>query len=444
MSLPRFALAFSPVLLATACGGASGGDGGGRTDVERLRLGLAAARVRPLPAPPEVSDELFALGRALFFDKVLSGNEDISCATCHLPQFHTGDGRTLSNGVGGIGLGPARSGGYFLTRNAPPLFTLHAKRALFWDGRLELVGGELRVPTGVPPTSEMRTAFGSGLELLATQALLPPFSTQEMRGFGNDLALLDWDHKAVWAALLERLLDLPGYVALLRAAYPETALQDFSFAHAANAIAAFEVRAFARTDSPFERFVRGDDRALTSAQVAGGLEFFGRAGCVRCHTGPLLSDQDFHNIGLPQIAFIPLFALCADCGGDDFGRMKVSGEREDSFAFRTPSLLNVELTGPYGHAGQFVELRDMVAHYRDARRSHLRYDFHGNVTDPQLVRGLVQNSEEVLATLDPRVVTPRFFDVDQVVEFLRALTADDARTLDEIVPPVVPSGLPIF
>jgi cytochrome c peroxidase len=412
-----------------------------------LRQELAAAGITPLPSPPEVSDEMFALGQALFFDKVLSGNEEISCATCHLPEFHTGDGRTLSNGVGGIGLGPERAGGYVLRRNAPPLFALHLERRLLWDGRVEDLGASVRVPPNVVLPDAMRAVFAPGLELVATQAMLPPISFPEMLGFGNELSLLGWDTeaiRAIWAGLLERLLDLPGYLELLRAAYPGVALQDLTFAHAANAIAAFEVRAFARTDSPFERFVRGDDAALTSGQVAGGLEFFGHAGCARCHSGPLLSDQEHHNIGLPQIAFISPFATCVDCGGDDFGRYGVTSDPADRFEFRTPSLLGVELTGPYGHAGQFAQLRDFVAHYRDVERSLRGYDLLENVTDPQLSRALVPNSEEVLASLDPRLRSRRAFDVDAVVEFLRALTAEDASDLSDIVPASVPSGLPIF
>src|SRR5215510_13931066 len=114
----RFALALSPLLLATACGGSSGG-GGGTSDqaVVALRRELSAAGIQPLPDAPVVSDELFALGQALFFDKILSGNQDVACATCHLPQFATSDGRTLASGVGGIGLGPERGLGRNVQRH---------------------------------------------------------------------------------------------------------------------------------------------------------------------------------------------------------------------------------------------------------------------------------------------------------------------------------------
>jgi len=432
--------------------------------VERLRSELAAAHVRPLPAPPAVSDELLALGQALFFDKVLSGSEDVSCATCHLPQFATGDGRTLASGVHGIGLGPNRGGGVIVARNSPPLFALHLKRELFWDGHVRGVGGLVTVPEAVELTDAMRATFSPGLEVMATQAMLPPVSREEMRGQPGENPVGDLGDgynssggspegtTQVWAALTERLLDLPGYVTLLLAAYPGVPLQDFSFAHAGNAIAAFEARAFARTDSPFERFVRGDDAALTEVQLAGALEFFGPAGCSRCHSGSLLSDQEHHNTGLPQLGpgvggvMVPVCPICPAFMPDrsDIGRENATGQPEDRFLFRTPSLLSVALTGPWGHAGQFAELRDFVAHYRDAELSHLRYDIQANVFDPELVTTLVPNADLVLATLDPRLQSPKDFDVDAVVAFLHALTARDASDLSDVVPASVPSGLPIF
>jgi cytochrome c peroxidase len=272
--------------------------------------------------------------------------------------------------------------------------------------------------------------------------MLPPVSRDEMRGQPgeNELADLGEDFEAVWAALLERLLAIPLYVQLLHDAYPAVALQDLDFAHAANAIAAFEVRAFARTDSRFERFVRGDDAALSPEEVAGGLEFYGRAGCARCHSGRLFSDQEHHNVGLPQLG--PGLGDGAS-GREDYGRGHVTGLTEDRYAFRTPTLLNVGLTGPYGHAGQFADLRDFVNHYRDVELSHLQYDVSSNVFDPELVTTLVPNSAEVLARLDPLLAAPNDFDGESVYVFVLSLSADNAFDLDDVVPDSVPSGLPL-
>jgi len=458
--LPLSVLACSSALLVAACDGGSSGDSqASDQQVEALRHELFAAGIQPLPAPPQVSDELVALGQALFFDKILSGSEDVSCATCHLPDFATSDGRTLSDGVQGIGFGPNRGGGAIIPRNSPPLFSLHQKRALFWDGRAEHAGDLVSLPSAVPMTDAMRSAFTPGLELMGSQAMLPPVSREEMRGQPGENPLGDLgdgynsrggseeNTANVWAALTERLLDLTGYVRLLRDAYPNVQMQDVTFAHVGNAIAAFEVRAFSRTDSSFERFVRGNDKALTARQVAGGLEFFGPAGCARCHSGSLFTDQEHHNTGMPQLG--PGLGPCVLCVGplfdrSDIGRENATGKFEDRYKFRTPSLLNVELTAPYGHAGQFASLRDMVAHYRDAENSNRQYDIQSNVSDPALVNMLTPNSDLVLATLDARLTTPNGFDVGAVVEFLRALTAKDATDLSELVPASVPSGLPIF
>jgi cytochrome c peroxidase len=288
--------------------------------------------------------------------------------------------------------------------------------------------------------------------------MLPPVSREEIRGLPGENPLGDLgdgynsprgdpdNTRRVWEEVMENVR-LSNYDALLVEAYPDLRFRptDFTFAHAANAIAAFEARAFARTDSPFERFVRGDDAALTPVQVRGALAFF-EVGCADCHAGSLFTDEGFHNTGLPQLGPGVTGTAFGAVPGSDIGRENATEVALDRFKFRTPSLLNVELTGPYGHAGQFERLRDMVAHYRDVFLSHLTYDIHSNVSDPALVTSLVPNSREVLASVDQRLNrTLNFdFDVDAVVEFLKALTADSARDMRELVPDSVPSGLPVF
>ena len=436
--------AFPFALLVTACGGSGKSDAPpSMAEVDALRHELFGAGILPLPDAPAVSDELFRLGQALFFDKILSGSQDVSCATCHLPGFGTSDGRTLSAGVNGIGLGPNRGGGTIIPRNSPALFAVHLKSELFWDGRVRDGGGEVALPPAVDISDTMRAVFTPGLEVAAAQAMLPPVSREEMRGTPGQNPLGDLGDgynspggspeftEDVWEGLLERLFNTPGYTAMLQDAYPDVELQDFSFAHAANAIAAFEARAFGNVDSPFERFVRGDDMALTREQVLGGLTFFAN-GCASCHSGSLFTDQGFHNTGMPQLGPGTQFGHNVSpflvIPGPDLGREVVTGNPQDRFMFRTPSLHNVELTGPWGHAGLFADLRDIQS----------------NVSDPVLVTTLVPISAQVLQTLDPRLDNVFHFDVDEVVEFLGALTSPSARRLSELVPSSVPSGLPIF
>jgi cytochrome c peroxidase len=434
-------LLLTAILSTTSCGG---GGGGGTADlVATLRNEIAQDGIQPLPDPPAIPDELFELGRMLFFDKILSGNEDVSCATCHWPEFATADARTLSRGVGGTGLGPDRNDGILIPRNSPALFHMHLFSRFFWDGRVERDGGDLGTPAGPALTAEIRAAMRPELELLAAQALLPLENREEMRGqLGENVIanVADGDFPRVWDALVERVVIVPAYAQLLLDAYPTTALVDLNIGHVGNAIAAFLVRAFAQVDSPFERFVRGDDGALTTAELQGASEFFGPGGCDRCHAGQLFSDMRHRNIGLPQLG--PGKGMGPSLR-EDFGRELVTGLSSDRYQFRTPSLLNVALTAPYGHAGQFAQLTDFVRHYRDTELSNLQYDIASNTSDPDLVTTLVPNGAEIRARIDFRVRNPRTFDEDSIVNFLEALTAESARSLMDLVPPSVPSGLPV-
>ncbi len=150
---------------------------------------LAAARgIVPLGAPLPVRPALAKLGQALAFDRILSGNTDIACTTCHLPAFATGDGRSLSIGQGATGLGPARvhPTGVFIPRNAPPLFNLAAMRHLFWDGRVAMdAAGNFSTPAGAQLTPAMTRVFEFGA--ISAQPMFPVTSRAEMRGqSGNE------------------------------------------------------------------------------------------------------------------------------------------------------------------------------------------------------------------------------------------------------------------
>ncbi|MEM7199411.1 MAG: cytochrome c peroxidase [Planctomycetota bacterium] len=454
-SLSGAAAAASLAALALALGacgnGIGGGSGGSGTaspaSVAELRNEIAAEGITAAATPPTVADELFALGRALYFDKLLSGNMDVSCATCHWPEDGTSDGRALPGGVGGTGLGAARVGGAVVARHSPTVLNSHEFATMFWDGRVErLAGGGVRTPAGSAVTAAMLAVIDDEWEFLALQALFPPTSRDEMRGAvgENELAnFADSDFTGIWNGVRDRVIAYPGYSDLLLAAYPGlSSLSDVTIAHLVNAIAAFETRAYARTDSPWERFVAGDDGALTQVQVDGALEFFGPGDCARCHSGAAFTDLRFHNIGLPQIG--PGKGNGAS-GTEDFGRENVTGNSSHRYRFRTPSLLNITETGPYGHAGQYGSLESIVDHYRDPAARIFSYDIGREVADTALVATLVNNQTAVIADLDGGLANPRRFDVDDVVAFLGALTADSAREaeLAATIPTSVPSGLAV-
>ncbi|MBI4772349.1 MAG: VCBS repeat-containing protein, partial [Chloroflexi bacterium] len=263
----------------------------------RLQRLVAQANVHPPTSPPPPSAEMVQLGQALFWDPELSGNRDISCATCHHPLKATGDNLSVSIGTGGQGLGESRvkleDRREFIPRNAPPIFNLGYEEwtVFFWDGRVSGSAG-----TGFDTPASDRLPAGLD-NLLAAQAMFPVTSGDEMRGargdhdiFGqpNELARIpDYTARPIWQALMKRLLNLPGYVEMFRAAYPHVPPESLGFEHAANAIAAYENVAFTLEDSPFDRYIRGDLNALPPQARRGAILFYGEAGCASCHTGGL-------------------------------------------------------------------------------------------------------------------------------------------------------------
>lgn len=195
-----------------------GGGGGGPPapppiDDAQVRAALTAAGIGPVTLGATNAAEV-ALGRALFFDKELSGNRNISCATCHHPTLATGDGLPLSVGEGASGLGPARTPlSPLIARHAPTLVAVGAAdlRRLFWDGRVarDPATGALTTPVaalnGTSPTRpDLAGPLGSAL---AAQAMFPPTSPDEMRGQPGENELADAaNEEAVWAAIMVRLV----------------------------------------------------------------------------------------------------------------------------------------------------------------------------------------------------------------------------------------------
>jgi len=407
-----------------------------------VRALTAGRGIGPLARPPRVRPALVELGRALAFDKILSGNKDIACMTCHLPSFGTGDDRSLSIGQGATGLGPARvhPQGAFIPRNAPPAFNLFADKALFWDGRVEVLpNGKVKTPAGVKLNAHMAGIFEFGAA--SALPMFPVLSPEEMRGTGgNELAdIQDKAPQQVWKALMTRLGAIPEYRRMFEAAYPGTRFSQMNFAHASNAIAGFLVDQLAFNDSPWDQFLAGNDEAMTETQLQGAKDFMS-ARCSVCHNGSTLSDGKFHNVAVAQIG--PGKGDGLD-GKDDFGRMRETGKAADQYAFRTPALRNVELTGPYGHDGAFPDLRSFVDHYSESDLK-LR-NFSPAALEPLLQPTLLRNTEAILATRDTLLNGVVFPDetIDEVTAFMLALTDPAARDLSRVVPARVPSGLPV-
>lgn len=299
-----------------------------------------------------------AFGKALFFDPLLSGNRNISCASCHNPAYGTGDGLALGVGEGGIGAGQDRRIGTAKTlqsRNAPALWNLGARqvRRLFHDGRVEQRGAGFVTPAG----AQLPAGINS---LLAAQALFPLIARSEMAGDPeeNDVANAAQDNaQKAWALIAQRVEKAERYKEYL----PEDGL---NISNIVNAIAAYVDAEFrAANTTAFDRYLSGVHTALTDQERQGLELFFGPAGCARCHSGPLLSDQQFHALAMPQ--FGPGLTRRFDPVARDPGRMAVTDDPADAYAFRTPFLRNVANTAPYGHNGAFATLPDMLRHHSD-------------------------------------------------------------------------------
>jgi cytochrome c peroxidase len=409
----------------------------------RLVRQLTAARgITPLHRPPRVRPALVRLGQALAFDKLLSGNRDISCMTCHLPAHGTSDARSLSIGQGASGLGPTRvhPSGAFIPRNAPPLFNLTSLENLFWDGRVSRdAQGVFHTPAKQYLTTEMARTFEFGS--ISALALFPVLSRSEMRAdAGNELAALSDDRPdVIWAALMRRLGAVREYRRMFERAYPGRRFEQMTFAHASNAIAGFFVAKLSFNNSPWDRFLAGNNRALTTVQLQGAKNFMS-ARCSICHNGPAFTDNQFHNVAVAQIGPGQGDGLG---GRDDFGRMRETGNPAERYAFRTPPLRNVELTAPFGHDGAIVDLREFIDHYSESDLKLRAYDV--NQLEEGLRLTLLATAEEILATRDTLlngVVFPAQV-VDEVTEFMKALTDPAARNLRSVTPRRVPSGLPI-
>jgi cytochrome c peroxidase len=410
--------------------------------IAEVRQLASAQGITALQRPAPVRGELSLLGRALAFDKELSGNRDISCMTCHLSKLGTADARSVAIGHGASGLGPNRvhPQGRFVHRNAPPLFNLHAMRTLTWDGRVFLdANGVVRMPAA-NLLSTQRAVLECGV--LSAQTMLPVLSRPEMRGeTGNELAAIsDATHQRTWRFLMTRLGLIPEYRTMFETAYPGQSFDNMTFAHAGNAMGCWIQAVFQATNTPWDRFLNGRDDVLTETQLRGAKAFLTTGKCSQCHTGPALTDQKFHNVLVRQIG--PGFGNGPD-GHDDFGRFRQTGNPKHMYQFRTPPLRNVELTAPYGHDGAITSLRGWVDHYSQAGTKLQSYD---PSQLEALLQGTVQpTADAIFATRDFKLkdltLTPE--QVDDITEFLRALTDPGSRDLSQTVPPSVPSGLPV-
>lgn len=388
-----------------------------------LRALIAAHNLTGAPttdrALPTIDDPLAQLGKQLFFSKALSGDLDTACASCHLPTLGGGDGLSLPIGTGARQpnrVGPGRvhyTGMVNVPRNTPTTFNVAFwQHTLFHDGRIEVLdptvgpAAGIRTPDSAPGVADPL----AGPSLLTAQSRFPMTARGEMLGFR---LVPHGNRDAVRAHLVERLADtqpvanaLPyanGWPAAFATVFGTAATdpaQLVSEARIAAALAAYqESQQF--IDTPWRAYVQGDENAISPAAKRGALLFFtpyadGGANCVACHRGDFFTDEAFHLLAIPQIG--PGKGNGVD-GTEDYGRFRETWNPADLYAFRTPSLLNVAVTGPYGHDGAYLTLEGIVRHHLNPDQAIAQYDW--NQLDKAIPTATARdNTARVLAQLE--------------------------------------------
>lgn len=254
----------------------------------------------------------------------------------------------------------------------------------------------------------------------------------------------------VWPLVAERVRGVEAYVPMFIEAFDNVdSAEDITIVEIVNAIAAFEGTEFKNFDSPFDKYLNGEEAALDDAQKRGMELFFGEVGCSDCHAGSMLSNQSFQALGLP------LFGPGRDLPNDpilrDVGRLGETDELDDAYRFRVPFLRNVALTGPYGHNGAMPTLEDMVRHHLNPIESNAKWraDMAILPEAPWLAAGdfaLRENEAEnkrVLSKIDIDLPPVTDAQVADIVAFLNALTGETAMQRPLGRPNTVPSGLPV-
>ena len=341
-----------------------------------LPTGMSAVEWRRrIPVNNPMTIAKVELGQMLYFDKRLSIDGTVSCATCHDPANAFTDHNTVAVGI-------SNRGG---TRNAPTILNAMFSDRLFWDGR----AGSLEEQAKQPLTNSLEMGMGNNLAVVTRVSGLPGYQQRFKRVFGRGGITIDTIAKA---------------------------------------IAAFE-RTQVSANSPFDRFISGDAGAINTAQKRGWELFKGKAKCIECHafnTGsPFFTDFKFHNTGIvaKNLNFERLTELAKQIADQqrsnpsgktqdsallahtkeftELGRYLVTKQPKDLGAYKTPTLRDIELTTPYMHDGSIKTLIDVVRFYNGGGKANRNLD--------ERIRPLNLNEEEL----------------NELVEFMRALTSDD-------------------
>ena len=418
---------------------------------------------------PDINSPQAQLGMDLFFSKTLGGEYDSACVACHHPALGGGDNLSLPIGVEAdtpdlLGVGRTnynadnnQEGGPPVPRNAPTTFnTVIWDKFQFHDGRVESLdktpGANGADGSGIrTPDSPFGVADPlAGNNLVQAQARFPVTSNEEMKGFNHT----KYTNQTIRELLAGRLGGYGDEGDVL--INTDHWLEKFQFAlsnsngsaeeliteqNVSMLIAEYE-RSQAFVNTPWKKYIEGNRKAISKKAKRGAILFYtssskGGANCSSCHSGDFFTDEGFHNLAMPQIG---PGKGDGDNGSKDFGRARETGLDEDKFAFRTPSLLNVEVTGPWSHAGSYTSLEAIVKHHLNAAEAIENYD------EQQLTQTGIRNLDQMSANTQEALSSPNFaletiqlsdMQVGFLVEFLKTLTdpcTQDRECLGQWIP----------
>lgn len=477
------AVSIAAAVLLSACGG-EGSNDDNRNGAESLTLDQkvsAVAKINGITGDPttgrtlpSITDPKARLGMQLFFSKALGGDLDSACVSCHHPLLGGGDNLSLSIGVEAVLpdlLGPGREhrmdgheydGGPTVPRNAPSTFNIvFYDEVLFHDGRVESLdkanpngeGDAIRTPDSAFGVADVN----AGANLSAAQARFPVTSPEEMRGHTFQAGTTT---AALRTALEERLKGEDMEMALTAMndwlsafqtgfADPMGVADDLiTYDHIADALAAYQ-NSQVLVDNPWKDYLAGDTKAISDDAKRGALLFYtpvakGGAGCSGCHSGDFFTDEQFHVVGMPQVGRGKGDGV-VEPHDNDYGRFRETKEDDDKFAFRTPHLLNVAKTGPWGHAGAYTSLEAVVRHHLNPQLAFDNYDLSQLAPFVQ-TDNIVLNTQQALDQLaalrlagKSKLVNADLTDVQvsQLLAFLNALTdpcLDDRDCMAKWIP----------
>ncbi len=468
------------VCILTMAAGCSGGSGSEpdampappptTLDAELLSIAVDQFGLTGDPATPRGltqtlpdADPLVKLGQLLFFSQTLAAGYDVSCGTCHHTDFGGSDGLSISVGVvpriaSAVGPGrevdptrdldPRADGGPNMHRNSITTFNAALfDRSLMFDGRVfsledEAVTGShgqlIRTPeSGLRPDPDPLNG------LLEFTMKGPIVNDNEMRGFMYTEYPTPVEYRNHLARRLRGEVDTEfnpkpdgpdNWLMRFREAFGMPTAEPAEVIDVLNiqrALAAY-IKSKTFVNTPWREYLEGDSSALSVDAKRGAIRFFtplseGGLGCAVCHSGDRFTDEAFHNVAFPQLG---RGFLLVD--RTDMGRWNISRADEDMFAFRTPSLLNVAETAPYGHAGSFASLEDLLLYHANPRTAVEMYDFSLNHLEQFWRSGVTFDHAEphTRAAIESPTFAEhllpqrnlRFGEIQELIAFFNALT----------------------